>query len=319
MKISIWQQFGSNHSSDFTVVGTFKSVSDAEQAAQTLLEIFGYIVEQRIDIYDAKLVPAEVWYAEQYNIAWDRHLDWLYNADQQVTQLENTVIVSSYVASTWMGAAVIDELLPKLGASVQQDGEMSNGGLIVTVTARVPHSATAQRLEQVTNDYLSALASYLDSPDYTSMPSPISPWAFYFVGKPEVSEDAIVAAYNDQQANHKKLESIREEMRQLGINGVPDKVPRISELQQKHNDMAKPFINTEKSKLADWYFWAFSNAKPYAYTDTPSTSHAAGDKLIIENLNFGINLVQGLPALIRWLRDEGCTVDFSIELKSWES
>ena len=316
MKISIWQQFASNHSNDFTVVGTFQTVSDAEQAATTLRKIFELILEQRKNIYDAEPVPAEVWYAKQYDIAWDQHLNWIFQPDLQVAQLENRVIVSSYTTQTGMGAAVIEELLPKLGASVQKDEEIGNVSLVVRVTAQAPDSATAQRLKQVTNDYLGELATYLDSPNYTSIPSPISPWTFYFPNKPDVSEDVIVTAYNDQQANRKKLESIREEIRQLRISGVLDTDPRIFELQRVHNDVAKPFINTEKACLADWYYRAINDTKPYGYTDVPSTCHISDDKLIIENLNFATNLVQGLPALVRWLRAEDCIVDFSIELKS---
>lgn len=39
MRISIWQQFSSNHSSGFTVVGEFATRSEAENAANKIREI----------------------------------------------------------------------------------------------------------------------------------------------------------------------------------------------------------------------------------------------------------------------------------------
>jgi len=39
MRLSIWQQFSSNHSANFEIVGTFKTEELAHQAAEELREI----------------------------------------------------------------------------------------------------------------------------------------------------------------------------------------------------------------------------------------------------------------------------------------
>src|SRR5258708_2887023 len=59
MRISIWQQFSSNHSADFIIVGTFNSVSEAEQSAKMLRGIL-----RRIASYWQQLPPDEA------NVLW---------------------------------------------------------------------------------------------------------------------------------------------------------------------------------------------------------------------------------------------------------
>ena len=45
MKISIWQQFSSNHSANFELVGQFPTVEEAEKAYAILLDILTVIAQ----------------------------------------------------------------------------------------------------------------------------------------------------------------------------------------------------------------------------------------------------------------------------------
>jgi hypothetical protein len=81
MHISLWQQFTSNHSAAFDLIGTFKTAEDAEQAAvevRTILrrvrEWYGkqYDEDERVELREAEdllpLTPEEEAIRKQYDL-----------------------------------------------------------------------------------------------------------------------------------------------------------------------------------------------------------------------------------------------------------
>src|SRR5688572_22745233 len=90
MKISIWQQFSSNHSSDFTVVGEFSSRVEAEHAADQIRSILKEITDwfdQHMDTPEMdewlnndnwmeEPSPIEKSIGDHYNIEWGGSIDW---------------------------------------------------------------------------------------------------------------------------------------------------------------------------------------------------------------------------------------------------
>src|SRR5688572_1725913 len=115
MKVTLWQQFSSNHSASFMVVGKFESVEWAETVAEELRTILSEIsawwsqyenydeitlVENRVR-KDGGLTPPEKKYAEQFQIEkWGKGrqgvLDWVQSeqAPDAVSVFENFVIIN---------------------------------------------------------------------------------------------------------------------------------------------------------------------------------------------------------------------------------
>ena len=82
----MWQQFSSNHSGFFWVVGTFNTVSDAQSAFNELRDMLFTIDKWHQDHRDQSQaamqegqitpLPPEQAFAEKYNVPWPITIDW---------------------------------------------------------------------------------------------------------------------------------------------------------------------------------------------------------------------------------------------------
>ncbi|MCL4876598.1 MAG: hypothetical protein KJ064_08070 [Anaerolineae bacterium] len=156
MNISIWQQFSSNHSAGFTLVGKFTSAEQAEQAATTLKEIIGQIaasnrarfetIEDFFNFQPILLSPVERAVREQYEAEdWTHALDYAYedNTDRHVKRYENLVFVGSVIDSNSV-AKPFDTILRKLGAKISGEEEQNR----IFVSCLAPDETVARRLQQ---------------------------------------------------------------------------------------------------------------------------------------------------------------------------
>src|SRR5262245_22231538 len=120
MKLSLWQQFSSNHSASFTVVGTFESAEKANAAADKLRNILQAIYEWHqqhpghLNQDDLVPTPPEVEFARRYGVEWTEAMDWFY--DRSVPVLDNSVILES--GETWREPTPFIGILKKLGGTV---------------------------------------------------------------------------------------------------------------------------------------------------------------------------------------------------------
>lgn len=135
MKLSIWQQFSSNHSANFMVVGEFESAEWAEVVADELRLMLADISawwsrfgdwDDRSRIEDAVkesggLCPPEIRYKAQFGIEkWGKGSrgvsDWMQSprASEAISTFGNLVIVNPS-SDTWMGPPPFDEILRNLG------------------------------------------------------------------------------------------------------------------------------------------------------------------------------------------------------------
>jgi hypothetical protein len=142
MRMSIWQQFASNHSSSFTVIGQFASEVDAEKAAHEVRRIVKAIADYYAEHPDAQQdwlhggiappTPPEKEMAARYEleIAEDRGLDWIkwYTpVEKAVAYFEHIVFVTN-TGITWDGAYPFNVILEKLGGSVLVHGNKHHAG-----------------------------------------------------------------------------------------------------------------------------------------------------------------------------------------------
>lgn len=141
MRVSIWQQWASNHSSLYFIVGTFDTTDHAEAAYHELRGILGDIslwhkahpeaLEKAWGSSDP--LPPELAVAQQYNIEWPRTIDWTnwacyFDAGEKAEATDRRLIdeAQSLVANvifmstpdqTWMGIEPFRSLLERLGAN----------------------------------------------------------------------------------------------------------------------------------------------------------------------------------------------------------
>ena len=161
MKLSIWQQFSSNHSADFTSVGQFESAEMASLVADEMREIINTMKWWHDnfsdnDIPSVKLthlletddVPdlirtsefisfavskieyprtiMEQYYKQLYQLSgWKMPLDWIYQG-ADIQQYQDLLLLTPY-SSTWAGSHPIDAILTKLGGKVASEVEGDGG------------------------------------------------------------------------------------------------------------------------------------------------------------------------------------------------
>lgn len=146
MKISIWQQFSSNHSASFTVVGRFATEDAARTAADTLLNILQRLsdwheIEENEIWYEEQeasnrpsLTPVELDIQQEYNLEWERSkrgVDWYQHLSGAVVQLSHDVMFS--VEETWSDPRTVSELFAKFGGQTYEDVQAHQRFTTITV------------------------------------------------------------------------------------------------------------------------------------------------------------------------------------------
>ncbi len=165
MRVSIWRQFSSNHSSHFTVVGEFPTEAEAREALERFREIFQAIFDWFAFHDDpfwttaqppnsSKLPsPPELDFARRYNVDWDDEgIDWLSNdLNNNLLQIGRNAFISVDF-ETWQQPTLIKDLMAKFGGIVKtQISEKTY--LSVHLTCNFPNEAHAQTLVQQAEPY----------------------------------------------------------------------------------------------------------------------------------------------------------------------
>lgn len=136
MRIKIWQEFSSNNSARFTVVGIFETASAAQTATDKLMNMIRSILDWYQKSENASLQeqwdsmppsPPEIQIAKQYNINWSPiSLDWAWvdsDGNGPVKAFENIVFVDG--TESWLGSSPADKLIQNLGGKALVDGTIT--------------------------------------------------------------------------------------------------------------------------------------------------------------------------------------------------
>ncbi len=165
MKLTIWQQFASNHSGYFFVVGTFQTVEATYQAANTLQTFLQqiaawYVQQDEPQTWAAVPTPVEQAFSRQYKVEWPMALDWLDtvndmdDAQQRInralTVCDRLIFVSN-PDQTWMSIQPFEGLLRRLGATTagfdydcwEADAPYPPTWFTLTLTCVAPDTAAA--------------------------------------------------------------------------------------------------------------------------------------------------------------------------------
>lgn len=155
MRVTIWQQFSSNHSSSFTVVGQFETIADAQRAEAKFRAIFNQIAEASNHDSDA---PS--WYEEalmrEYELDWDKGIKWIDNTQDHVIRYENYVFLTTALASVWTSPDIIEQLMHKFTPHVHtQNGEAGRPDaiLLTHITCHAPDEESGLTLYHAIKQY----------------------------------------------------------------------------------------------------------------------------------------------------------------------
>lgn len=172
MRLSIWPEFSSNHSSRFTVVGVFETPDLAQQAADQLnrdLESIWawYQNPDNTSFFDShkelQASPPEQQIAAKYDVEWPHTFlyDWMIvypdgSHRDPVGLFENLVFVDG--TQSHMAAHPVEVILEKLGARALVDGTLTRTPEIdcevtVTISCQASDETTAQAVYEPVHEY----------------------------------------------------------------------------------------------------------------------------------------------------------------------
>lgn len=177
MHISIWQQFSSNHSADFTVVGTFESPEKAAEVAAPLRQMMREIAIFWRDMSEARryeweqgadsgnLTPIEEKWRDYFGVDWPKtdggqyqRIDWLSpdpdEADTSIILFDEHLLITT-LEETASSHRHMVAILEQCGGQTARASDMDELALCVMVTCMAPDEATAEELMgEVTEDQM---------------------------------------------------------------------------------------------------------------------------------------------------------------------
>lgn len=203
MRLSLWQQFSSNHSGYFWVVGTFQTVEAAHAAYDEMREMLKQIdrwhqehkAESKAALEAGKgaPLPPEQAFAEKYQVEWPSTIDWTNWAgyrhenhpsfasfdasaaaqrliDDAVRTVGRCVIVHN-PDQTWMTTQPFETILSHFGAQTfgydlnsVEDGTAEIPDLHTRLTFRAPDTPTANQIETALTGYANGDLTAADNP-----------------------------------------------------------------------------------------------------------------------------------------------------------
>jgi hypothetical protein len=274
MHLSIWQQFSSNHSADFTVIGQFETPEQAEAALARIRTIWLQIYQWREANFSSQDLWSAYWqgaigaspeqeFAQEVGIPWhpDYKLEWIRRSsdvENTVRLFRNLVILSSD-GETWHYPETYIAYLRQSNANVfvsyMEYSTRPNTVIIIRLSATAPTETLAQQIQSQINQHL-----LLEQPVST-------PWVAFSGGKRHPLTDRYDFVLN---------------------RPLPD-----------------VDLTADEKKM----IW-IDNMQCWAYSPNPDGIVRRDHKLEINQLVF-TSAECGFPAFITWLESFGCTVTYS--------
>jgi hypothetical protein len=253
MKVSIWQQFSSNHSNSYVVIGEFKSVADTENAATTMKQILKQIYDWYADDTNKALAddvrdteshpptPAENQITTTYNVTFDYAMDWIARQkdtkfiDDAVVTLNNHIFIACTDETTSTDTQFA-QLVDKLGGTVNYHQEIYTG-ISTNITCIAPNEKTADGIVTAVRNYLQR-----DSNSFWQRP----PWVLYYDGK--------LAAHPEQISAEVEIFIEHERaMREWGLQNKDERDKLIKDLTEAHRKRDEENAEVLKELLRDMY------------------------------------------------------------------
>jgi hypothetical protein len=155
MKVTVWQQFSSNHSNGFTLVGLFPDEDQAKAAytrlQKLLKDIDAWYEANELDKYESWTTSEpEKAIGKAFRFSWDaKSPDAPTDFDHYAFRQFRNIVEISTGADSWTRRAPYDTLLRKLGAkvagydNVEEDDDATPTYFRIKLTATLPNEDAA--------------------------------------------------------------------------------------------------------------------------------------------------------------------------------
>lgn len=146
MKISIWQQFSSNHSSSYTIVGQFSSPDEATKVEQQLSDWVESWSNERCVHKDGE-TPTQITIKSKYNVEFD--LDYNDFPYRPVQCFDRYVLMESG-SEAWGRPDELAKLLEKMGASRSYNftGDDNFSAIVLKFTIQTSNKKLVDKLSK---------------------------------------------------------------------------------------------------------------------------------------------------------------------------
>lgn len=302
MKLSIWQQFSSNHSSHFIVVGRFQDASVAKVKGDQLRDwlyrmLWGNQVERRI-AEDELIATYQIkWYED--GMSWNGRPN---NIDEAVRQLHTDVFVICPV-ETWDSHDPFIELIEKMGSlSIVENshGDGYSEGLWTNIKCIAPTSIMAEEIAAVVKHGLDEAEKPYD--DRYKVPMP---WTKYSPKLHEGSIQLTLASYDELEKqwlqNHSAWLNF---YKTNSVDAYGNKLPyaQIKHLWQQRNQFITqdPTLNAHIAELRQDVDIFGGEVK------------LDGKTVVLERIRCACVDIF-LIAFVRWLENLGCKVEYEFQ------
>ncbi len=170
MHISIWQQFSSNHSAGFCLVGTFQSAEFAVQVEEEIRQILVTTALWDEDKaisgrWQNAITPANLEFFAKYGIEWSHHIDWLLglqHAEHAIKTIDRAVFLADSPGySPSSGANPFVDLMRALGADVITAEETAMHSAYYTISCTAPDEDAVKAILADVERRKTTEASYL--------------------------------------------------------------------------------------------------------------------------------------------------------------
>ena len=303
MKLTLWQQFSSNHSANYVIVGVFDSVEAAREAGakirQHVVDIAEWSDQFKGDRW--QLSPIEENLAREYHFDWKQAVDWLHafphfyrppyqrEPQEHVTHFDRLVFIDAPAASsTWQTGHQFANLMFAMGAQVYSDiymGEDPDDGHDVFKNIDLDIQCTAPTVDAAIN-----LQSQLQIQKWDPIP-----WTI-FHPRFAVFTSAL-SLHNWTEAEQIWLRDQRSWHEFIEANKSTD-----PEWQKKYSN----YITQDK--LVVNLIWTLRYD-----TDLGPTKISRHDRVLKLKIEAVGNKIDTLiPALIHWMSLQGCIVDYQL-------
>ncbi len=175
IRLSIWRQFSSNHSSNFAIIGTFASGEAAQQAIATLEQLLDSISRFYADPANEAewghlwetwdwsagtppaATPVEREIGKRYGVEWPHAIDW-FDQYELRTFLQDNIVLLATSGDVDMWAYPMNVIMERIGGNVATDnpeGTVNPTAAGVDLTCIAPTEEEAERIAKLVNEHVS--------------------------------------------------------------------------------------------------------------------------------------------------------------------
>jgi|GEM_PF-3870076 len=313
MKLSIWQQFSSNHSASFTIVAEFLSEQEAfnhymliRRAVRNMVQDFERNAPEARYVYGKDEPPHEIairtW--EQFGITPQVASDWLHRLDDKflstaLKQIDNYILLRN-LGDTWTAAEPLDRVLEKVSINLYRFGEQYEESFNCIIECHAPDEATAVRISQALKQ----------SKEWRIEHKQPIPWLPYFAGYKHPKANELLQLEQRMLEFEQAIQTWRETSRKLRDNwkleSNPIKRRQLMEASSEYHQLERP-------KRPTLELDGLSLSMIYQNIDYKGEIRREGETLTLKT-GYGFNgLPNALVPIVAWMRDMTCNVNISFE------